>query len=245
MLRLSSGDVISATNSLAKPYLPPLNSFSTWIEYVIRWANAPTRFPPQSLGHGFRNFESYGLTKEAIHVFKAMGSTTVAIDYHIQGMPAGMTLGQISRARTAIHQRLLLLPSVSELGETRIQISVYEACRTTALIYAIGVIYPIPNSFRPFQVLVTRLKREIESGRFEQEAYLSDLLLWMLVLGGIAAADKPERSWYSSRLRGFVKRWKISEWEEVENKMLSFLWLDSACGQGGRALLGNVLELAS
>ena len=65
---------------------------------------------------------------------------------------------------------------------------------------------------------------------------MSGVLLWMLVLGGIAASDKPERPWFVSQLALIVRRLDITEWGSIEDTLESFLWLESACGQGGREL---------
>lgn len=238
-----SGDIIAATNTLSKPFLPPLQNLGSWIEHAIQWANSPTRFPLQFLGRGFLAFEPYGLTSEALYVLHAIGSTTISINHYLQGIPAGLTLGQIAKVRTAVHQRLLLLPTEEELVEEgHHRPSVYNSCRTTALIYSIAVIFPIPNTFKLFQTLVSRLKLSIEMERIDKDNHLSDLLLWMLILGGVAALDKPERSWYVSQLVLFAKRWNMYMWRSVEKILGSFLWLDSACGQGGRRLWSEVIN---
>jgi len=239
---INSGDIIAASNNLSKPLFPPLPSVGPWIEQLTTWAKAPIHFPIQHLGRGFLNLQKYGLTPEAIYIFDAMASTTVAIAHYLRGKPGGLTLGQIAKARTVVHQRLLLLPSFSELEGVQDNPSVYEACRNTASIYAIAVIFPIPNSFHPFQTLVKRLKSCIESGGVEKEACLSNLLLWVLVIGGIAALDKPEREWYVSKLILLIRRWGAWEWESVERNMGEYLWLESACGLAGRRLWAEVMN---
>jgi hypothetical protein len=65
---------------------------------------------------------------------------------------------------------------------------------------------------------------------------LGGVLLWTLVLGGIAAIDTPERHWFASQLAWIVRRLDIDDWEGVEAILGSFLWLDSACSQGGQLL---------
>lgn len=197
----------------------------------------------QILGQGFRGLELWGVTPDMLYVFRATGSATIAIDHYLQGIPAGLTIGQISKVRTAVHQRLLLLPSSDELPQLPShRVSIYDACRTTALIYSIAVLYPIPNTYQPFQKLVSRLKLSIETEKIDKQGSLSDVSLWMLVVGGIAALEKLERAWFVSRLVDFVRRWNIYDWGKVENVLESYLWLDSACGQGGRRLWSEVME---
>jgi hypothetical protein len=65
---------------------------------------------------------------------------------------------------------------------------------------------------------------------------LDGVLLWILVLGGIAALDKPERVLFASQLRKLARKIRMYDWGAVEDVLESFLWLESACGQGGRML---------
>jgi hypothetical protein len=63
----------------------------------------------------------------------------------------------------------------------------------------------------------------------------------MLMLGGIAALDKAERPWFVSQLVRLVRILRI-DWDSVGEIMESFLWLESACGSGGRLLWSEVME---
>jgi hypothetical protein len=92
--------------------------------------------------------------------------------------------------------------------------------------------------------LVRRLKEAIESlereiGDFAME--LSGVFLWMLVLGGIASSDKPERPWFVSQLALIVNKLHIMDWSGVDDILESFLWLESACGHGGRELWDEIM----
>jgi hypothetical protein len=114
---------------------------------------------------------------------------------------------------------------------------IYEACRTTALIYGIAVIFPVSNAYTLLQDLARRLKASLIY--FKVEGCVVSLLclyLWMLVLGGIAASDGPERPWFVMQLEIFAVNCKMYDWSAVEEVLKSFLWLESACGAGGRIL---------
>jgi hypothetical protein len=65
-------------------------------------------------------------------------------------------------------------------------------------------------------------------------------LLWILVLGGIAASDTEEREWFVKSIAMVVKILQIGTWEQVTEIMEGFLWLDSACDAGGRILWAEV-----
>ena len=79
-----------------------------------------------------------------------------------------------------------------------------------------------------------------EIGNFAME--LSGVLLWMMVLGGIASSDKPERPWFVSQLALIVRKLRLMDWGGVEDILESFLWLESACGKGGRELWDEVIS---
>jgi len=144
-----------------------------------------------------------------LEVLDCMEAITIAIDYYLQGTPGGLTLGQIVRTRTGIQKRLLVLPTAKELNINTTVSScpnIYECCRLTAMIFSIAVIYPIPNTYDVLQTLIRQLTTSLEvMGIESHNVDYSGVLLWILVLGGIAALGKPERSWFVSKPR---TRWR-------------------------------------
>ena len=171
----------------------------------------------------------------------------MAIDYYIQGTPGSPSLGAIARTRAAIQKHVMLLPTAEELNiNPSSSLNIYECCRLTAIIFSIAVIFPIPNTYDVLQKLVKCLKAAIESSCIEGNrancADCAGVSLWILVLGGIAALDKPERSWFVSRLALLVQSLEI-DWTEAQHILENFLWLDIACSTGGRQLWNEVLNL--
>jgi hypothetical protein len=188
--------------------------------------------------------KEYGITESMLQVLDSISAFTLAVDYYLQGKPFGLKLGAIARVRTAIQQRLLLLQTAEELNipSSSSKPNIYECCRLTALIYSVGVLLPVPNSHSVLQELVRRLM--IAIGVLDIRTFgveLGGVLLWMLVLGGIAVLDTPERHWFASQLAWIVRRLDIDDWEGVEDILGSFLWLDNACGQGGRLLWSEAM----
>jgi hypothetical protein len=240
----SRGDIIVAMNSDAKPIFRPLQSHEPYITRVRAWATSPNRKFVQKLGSKFWNLRNCGLTDEMLQVFDAIGSLTVTIDHYLQGKPNALTVGVIARARTAIQKRLLLLPSDDELSTSPLSSPyLYEACRLTGLIYGIAVVFPIPKTYDLLKTLSQRLQASIE--KFEiyrsKSFEVQYALLWMLMLGGIAALDKAERLWFVSQLVRLVRILRM-DWDSIEEILESFLWLESACGPGGRLLWSEVME---
>jgi hypothetical protein len=237
---------LTAVNSTRKPLLPPLSIHESYIASLKMWATSPLRIHSPVLASAFWRLSEYGITDAMLQVLDSMGHITMAIDYHIQGTPGGLTLGKIAKTRIAIQKRVMLLPSAEELNITTLSTpNTYECCRLTAIIFSVAVILPIPNTYDVLQTLVQRLKAAIEvSGTESYGAECSEVLLWILVLGGIAALDKPERSWFVSQLALLVERLKI-DWAAAERILETFLWLEIACSSSGRRLWSEVLNLAS
>jgi hypothetical protein len=180
-----------------------------------------------------------------LQTFDLIGAMTLAIDHYLQGKSCSLSIGEIARTRTAVQQRVLLLPWPEELNRTPMtspKPNIYECCRLTALIFSVAVVCPVPNSYNLLQNLVRRLKIALEVLEIETcPLELCGVLLWMLVLGGIAASDKPERPWFASQFALIVRRLNI-DWAGIEDILETFLWLESACGQGGRQLWDEAMS---
>jgi hypothetical protein len=173
-----------------------------------------------------------------------MGALTMALDDYVQGRPGVLTFEKTVKAKTAVQKRFLFLPTSAELNITPLaKAGFYESCRLTAIIFSVAAFYPLPNTYNALQTMVQRLKSAIIlSGIESYGAERSGVLLWILVLGGIAALDKPERGWFVLQLARLVQRLKI-EWEEAEGVLETFLWFEIACSPGGRLLWDEALNL--
>ena len=245
LLRLCSrSDLTISTTSLSKPKLPPFSRHKSAIASLRAWARSPLRMRPQGIASSFRLLKSYGITDYMLQTLESMGHITMAIDSFLQGMPGCLTFGVVIRTRAAVQKHVMLLPPAHELNVTpEPEPNIYECCRLTAVIYGIAVIYPIPSSQSPLQTLVQQLRAAIENSALESNnADCSGVTIWMLVLGGIAALDKPERPWFVSHLALLVARLDL-DWTGVQEILGTFLWLDSACGAGGQHLWDEVLSI--
>lgn len=193
---------------------------------------------PRPAASAFRDFQDLGITDTLLQNLELLGAYTTALDYHHQGKSGGLSLAVITRTKWALQQQLLLLPSGRELNKTPLsKVSFYECCRLTLHIFGLAVVFiDTSNAYSHLQTLVTRLKTWL--GRLYVYGYGTDsahLLLWMLTLGGIAALGKPERPWFASRLAIVLQRLNIT-WEDAQEILETFLWLENACGTEGREL---------
>ncbi|KAE9374172.1 hypothetical protein N431DRAFT_283576, partial [Stipitochalara longipes BDJ] len=236
------GEICGVMNSCftLKPVFPPLCLHEPYIAAVKEWANTTSPLNPAStVGQSFRRLPECGIPDTMLEVLDCMEALARAIDHYLQGKPGGLTLGQIVRTRTGIQKRLLLLPASKDLDFTPSSYpNLYECCRLTAMIFGVAVIYPIPNTYDVLQTLVRELTASLEVTDIESHSVdYFGLILWMLVLGGIAALEKPERSWFVSNLALLSQRETSRlDWEGAESILKTFLWLESACSPGGRQL---------
>lgn len=136
------------------------------------------------------------------------------------------------------------LPSGDELlvpGDEVKSIALYESIRHAAFIYSAAVTFPLPALSGHFHTLAEILQKLLEASKFDScWRHYPKTLLWILILGGIAASDTKERDWFVKSISIVAKILKIGTWEEVTEIVESFLWLESACGFGGRILWADV-----
>ena len=147
--------------------------------------------------------------------------------------------------RNLVQYQLLALSPADDLGELFTQMCPkYEACRLAALVFGIGITFPLPVWAAPFPRLIVGLRQALISsdlnGVWNEDLRL---LLWMLAVGGIAATDLPVRDWVVSTLGGVVARLRLTNWETARAMLNEILWLDSACERGGRSLWDDAQAL--
>jgi hypothetical protein len=242
-------DVTSATNSITKPGFPPLRIHTASIAALRAWAISPPRALIQIQAAAFWRLQGHGITDSMLQVLDSMGAFALAVGHYLQGKPFSLSSGEINRTRVAVQHRLVSLPPEDELiiepaSLSLSELNIYECVRLTALIFGVAVVHPIPNPHNVLVELVRRLKIAIEvlgKGIEDFAMELSGVLLWMLVLGGIASSDKPERPWFISQLALIVRKLHLMDWSGVEDILESFLWLESACGKGGRELWDEIM----
>jgi len=155
-------------------------------------------------------------------VLQSMVDLTIIIDCHCRGTKPIKEFTPFIDRRNSVQHSLMSLPSGDELlvPEDKVKsIALYESIRHAALIYSAAVTFPLPAL----------------SGHFHKLA-----ATWILILGGIAASDTKERDWFVRSISIVAKILKIGTWEEVAEIVESFLWLESACGPGGRILWAEV-----
>ena len=169
------------------------------------------------------------------------------VESFCRGTTAKADMNAFTHYRNQAHHQLLSLASAKELGDRFAQLHpVYEPCRLAARIFGISVVFPVPVWAAPYPQLVLELQQaliDLDIGNVSWIA--SDLLLWVVVLGGIAATDTPAREWYVSTLRRFSIHRGLRDWEDAKAVLMEVLWLATACDVPGRVLWDEVTHLRS
>ncbi|CAG8253481.1 unnamed protein product [Penicillium salamii] len=195
-------------------------------------------FSPADIAHGFGRLQVIGATSEMAEAFQA-AHTYVTI---IKANPTSVRdVSFLADQRNLTQHTLLSLAPASNLHAffSLSHSATYEACRLAALIFGVGVLFPIPAQNTPLHRLA-RLIQAVLHQPSASELWSSPAtrlpLLWILTLGGIAASDTPERVWYTSALRNVMSKTNIQTWPNLKAVLESMLWYDAACDAAAETL---------
>ena len=85
--------------------------------------------------------------------------------------------------------------------------SLYEPCRLAVIAFSFLVVFPLPPVVGPFESLSKQLLVELTVVDTDDESISRfRLLLWITVMGAIAAIGLPERPWFIRRIREMVMK---------------------------------------
>jgi hypothetical protein len=249
LLTTLSSDVLGATQQLQRPHWPLLDRTLKFGTFEI---DESVRYPLTKLGTSFSELQYFGINTEMAGVLESMVTLTIIIDCHCRGTKPIHDFTSLIDRRNYVQHSLMSLPPGAELDEDEVtSVCLYEAIRHTAFIYSAAVTFPIPALGGHFHKLAELVQPLLEASKFDScWRHCPQTLLWILVLGGIAASDTKEREWFVRSIAVVAKLLKIGTWEQVVEVMQGFLWLDSACDAGGRVLWaeatsGRLLRTAS
>lgn len=185
-----------------------------------------------------------GLPNDLVEILRNMKDYNAVINLYSQGLLQDLELVVIADRRNWIQYSLVSLSSVHEFHEQFFQAhKTYEACRLGAMIYSMLVVFPLPAANRPFRRLSGMVKTAlVESGTPVSWHSSPELLLWILVLGGIAAQNTEERPWFINTINGAAGMAAVSSWEELKQVMTTVMWMDSVCDLGGQTLWNEISE---
>lgn len=182
-----------------------------------------------------------GLSPELSQLFEAVRSYIHILE-GIEKRRIPLDLSKIADQRNFIqHSALCLPPGIQIAGRDPMGLLLYDACRIAALIFCLGVVFPLPYETSPLPVLADKLKQELEKilkipWPLLESRRENDVLLWVVVMGGIAAAGTGKRPWFAAQIRDLARKNGVRGWSELAIIMERMLWLGSTCDHAGREL---------
>ena len=168
------------------------------------------------------NNKLYELYLEACHV-------TVALDQYNRGTRGRPNLQDLLAARNRIQHSFCSVPPVPNV-ESDIRVALSETCRIAGLIFADMVILPLPYNSGVKPRLARQLRMVLESPSAKtcwSSPEYGGLVMWVVLIGSIAATLTEDRSWFLGQLRLLVDDQKL-DWYGFRELMRTFLWWDFA-----------------
>jgi hypothetical protein len=226
-------DLQLAAVNLRKPHFPAWDIPD--LEYDASNPNINMIPTTASKAHaiGFQPLVHLGLTSQGLSLLEDVSTLTQRIELYCSGTLIKPNLQPLLSKKNELHHALLSLPTAAEAGLSDDKRGVYEVCRMGGLLYSSAVLYPLPVSTGTLSRLVDLVKAAVQDLRLETcfEGG-GKLLVWTLMLGGIAAEGTLERPWFLRRLKYALSMEKVGEWDALKVLVTKFLWLDSAIDDG-------------
>ena len=187
------------------------------------------------LGSGFHTLHVLDLDAGVWRVLAAMCEVTVALDHYHRGGSSAPTLADLVTARNSAQHQLLSLPLKSWDSSSQSD-CMYEICRLTALIYSNIVIFPLPPASGVDSMLAFRLRETLDCVVFSSCSKLHlPFLLWAITLGGISSSLSSKRGYFLHRFTEVSTKLGLVQWDPIQERLSSFLWLDFVCEKEGVA----------
>jgi hypothetical protein len=177
--------------------------------------------------------------KDLCIVVRHVCDFAIVVENYIQGRWSPRTFTVIIDQRNFVQHSLMSLKSKREVLDDGATIgeSLYEPCRLAVIAFSFLVVFPLPPVVGPFESLSDQLLAELTTINMDDESVSQPrLLLWILVMGAIAAIGLPEREWFIRRIHDLSVKMGIVNFEEMKGVLQTFLWLPSANDPDGQDL---------
>jgi len=195
-------------------------------------------FTNTDIDQGFGRLQSIGATSQMAEAFQAVHAY-ISI---IKANPTSVRdVSLLADQRNLTQHTILSLAPAADLHTffSLTHAATYEACRLAALIFGVGVLFPIPAQNTPLNN-IARLIQDVLHQPTSSELWSAPStrmpLIWILTLGGIAANDTPERAWFVSALADIMAQTGLRTWPSLKAVLESMLWYDAACDLAAEAL---------
>ncbi|RHZ56138.1 uncharacterized protein CDV56_100127 [Aspergillus thermomutatus] len=156
---------------------------------------------------------------------------------------------------TAQQQPSIVMPTDNDLFlvfEHQLLSTVYESdanplqepLRLSLLIYLNLRIWHF-QTFPFMQFMVEALRRSLGPAYGHAQSTASDLLFWILFIGGMASQGYKCHPWFVSRLTELARRLDLIEWEKARETLGGFFYTDQPGERGAENLWNEVLLMES
>jgi len=179
---------------------------------------------------------------DLLQAILAMSVVNTALDWYLQGVGPAVTLADLVPARNDAQYLLLCLsPTIETIHDTSLSSealgeNIYEIGRISLRIYSNLVLFPMNPQAGTGGILAGALREAIlQSNSASSWRLLSNtckrMLLWALMLGGIQVDDgvvcaEEEKAWFVEQLAEVSSSTGLLTWQQVEECLSSFMWLD-------------------
>ncbi|KAL2785287.1 hypothetical protein BJX66DRAFT_329406 [Aspergillus keveii] len=177
--------------------------------------------------------------------FSAVRGYNTLVKNYSQGFMSHLEMGYIIELRNLIQYRVMSLPAVGEVLDPYLDLPpTYGALRLALMAYTMMVLFPSPLGMDPHPRIAKQLRYELELTSVSLDIWMPmvELLLWVLMLGGISASDTEHRSWYVDQIQWLAPLLGLTSWDQVKETMSSIVWIDSPCDVEGQALWQEVQQ---
>lgn len=198
------------------------------------------------MGTGFRPL--LFIDADLARALEGAEDVTIALDLFQRQMARGYNLIDIVNVANET-QHKLLSTTIAPFAETTANICLREICHCAALIYNDMVVFPLPATTGTKPRLSKRLRFAIENyevlssksttmaGKGAKTVDHSDLILWALMLGAMAASLTVHTTWYVQKLGQYLSQSPYRHtWLDFRKLMFTFLWWSYIFDEPGQRL---------
>ncbi|KIW71938.1 hypothetical protein PV04_00164 [Phialophora macrospora] len=239
---------------------PPIRPYYSIVASAKHILDAQAEVLSQRLGSGFHDLDDTLFTADLRDAVTKGVEATVALDHYYRYENRQPRLVDVMLAANEAQRTFLDLFPKKGGG---LEHFVHECCRLSMLIFSDMVLFPMPSCTRIKPRLADELRHLLETFddkvKATQDAGIThstpfaDMVLWALVLGGIAASFTDHRPWFVRRLRMTLRGQEpdkvsvdsnassasasaLESWPSFRDRVTRFLWWDPVVDAPARDL---------
>jgi hypothetical protein len=207
--------------------------------------NISKRDLPETFNFG--NLFEKGMSVDMAFVVVGIRKYEEAVNDFLDGSMRHLDTAQLCDRRNLIQHTVMSLPPAEDSMKAKSIGLIYESSRLALMIYCLTVIFPLPTqtAMEPLAKLSGDLKATLEcaSDLKSWTERSAQLLLWILVIGGVVARDRQDdRTWWVNALRQRTAKC-VMDFGDLKAKVLTeFVWLERSCDAAGEALWSEVCQ---